>query len=75
VLRLAWDNPAGVEREREAASAAALRLVPPPAIPSRPVKLDLAIERQLSGTDGLPREEFLFVFSGRSTQSPAPALS
>jgi hypothetical protein len=75
VLRLAWDNPARVEREREAEPAAALRLVPPPAIPSRPVKLDLAIERQISGADGLPREEFLFVFSGRSNRSPAPALS
>ena len=73
MLRLAWDNPQVVARDEAAASA--LRLVAPPAIPGRPVKLDLAIERQLSGADGLPREEFLFVFSGRSSRSPAPALS
>jgi hypothetical protein len=74
VLRLAWENPDAVARE--GAAPPVLRLVPPPAIPSRPLKLDLAIERQLSGADGLPREEFLVVFSGcRSSRSPAPALS
>ena len=74
MLRLAWENPESVPPSSEAA-ATALRLVPPPALPSRPVKLDLAIERHLTGADGLPREEFLFVFSGLSSRSPAPALS
>jgi hypothetical protein len=73
VLRLAWENPGPVARDE--AAAAALRLVPPPPIPNRPVRLDLAVERHLCGADGLPREEFLFVFSGRASRSPAPALS
>jgi hypothetical protein len=72
LLRLAWDNPGPVVR---ADAPPGLRLVPPPAIPARPVKLDLAIERHLMGADGLPRDEFLVVFSGRATRGPAPALS
>jgi hypothetical protein len=72
-LRLAWHNPAAVAPGEPPSSG--LRLVPPPTLPSRPVKLDLAIERHLSGADGLPREEFLVMFSGRATRAPAPALS
>ena len=47
-----------------------LRLVwsnPHPPRPRRqPVNLALAIERHLSGQDGLSEEEFLTLFSGRS---------
>lgn len=71
-LRLAWDNPAVVQRDEP---RAALRLVPPLPVPSRPVKLDLAVERHLTGIDGLTREQFLVAFSGRVSRAPAPALS
>ncbi|HET8644648.1 MAG TPA: hypothetical protein VFO85_04115 [Vicinamibacteria bacterium] len=77
-LRLAWHNPdpattAPVESAQPA--RAALRLVPPPAVPPRAVKLDLAIERHLTGGDGLTRDQFLVAFSGRATRVPVPALS
>jgi hypothetical protein len=66
-LRLAWVNPAS-ETER-AAARADLRLVPHAAVPPRPVKLDLAIERHLTGADGLTRDQFLLAFSGRGAAS------
>ena len=72
-LRLAWDNPGAMQRDDP--PRAALALVPPPAVPSRPVKLDLAVERHLTGGDGLTREQFLVAFSGSATRAPAPALS
>ena len=62
-LGLVWINPQPVERPD--APRADLRVVPPSAVPPRPVKLDLAIERQLTGADGLNRDEFLVLFSGR----------
>jgi hypothetical protein len=37
-----------------------------PRAPPRPLDLALAIERHLSGQDGLSEEEFLRLFSGRS---------
>ena len=62
-LQLAWVNPsAGAEGPT---SRADLRLVAHAAVPPRPVKLDLAIERHLAGTDGLTRDAFLLAFSGR----------
>jgi hypothetical protein len=45
-----------------------LRLVwsnPHPPVPRRPVRLDLAIERHISGEDGLSEREFLRVYSSR----------
>jgi hypothetical protein len=66
-LRLAWVNPsAGAEG---AVARAELRLVPHAAIPPRAVKLDLAIERHLTGADGLTRDEFLLAFAGRGAGS------
>ena len=65
-LRLAWANPASLERPTEPGPPRAeLRLVPPPAIPPRRIKLDLAIERHLAGADGLSTEHFVLLFSGR----------
>ena len=45
----------------------------PPA--KRPIRMDLAraIERHLTGCDGLSEEQFLATFSGRSRLSPSPA--
>jgi hypothetical protein len=34
-------------------------------VPRRPVRLDLAIERHISGEDGLSEREFLRVYSSR----------
>jgi len=62
-LRLAWVNPS-LAAEGDPARAE-LRLVPHAAVPPRPVKLDLAIERHLTGGDGLTRDQFLVAFSGR----------
>jgi len=67
-LRLAWVNP-GPPAPRETTVTAALSLVPPPALPERAVKLDLAIERHLCGQDGLSEQDFLGVFSGRQARS------
>jgi hypothetical protein len=65
-LRLAWANPNVVERQDE--PRVDLRLVAPPAEPTRQVKLDLAIERHLSGHYGLSDEQFLGVFSGAAAR-------
>jgi hypothetical protein len=62
-MRLAWVNPSPAA---EGGSARAeLRLVPHAAVPPRAVKLDLAIERHLTGADGLTRDQFLVAFAGR----------
>jgi hypothetical protein len=66
-LRLAWVNPSPAPGEGEAARPE-LRLVPHAAVPPRPVKLDLAIERHLTGADGLTRDQFLGAFSGRGAR-------
>ena len=66
-LRLVWFNPLAPERPPE--TRVELWLVPPPAIPSRPVNLALAIERHLSGQDGLTREQFVLVFSGSAASA------
>jgi hypothetical protein len=64
-LRLAWVNPQRVDRpEAPAGPDARFHLVAPPAAPTRPVKLDLAIERQVAGVYGLSNEQFALVFSG-----------
>ena len=68
--KLAWVNPEPVERgaappEGLRLLTPDLRVVAPPAIPPRPVKLDLAVERHLTGGDGLSRDQFLVFFSGR----------
>ena len=45
-----------------------LRLVwsnPNPPLPRRPLDLALAIQRHLSGIDGLSQEQFLRAYSGR----------
>jgi hypothetical protein len=65
-LRLAWANPQAVERQDE--PRADLRLVAPPVEPGRPIKLDLAIERHLTGHYGLSDEQFLLVFSGAAAR-------
>src|SRR5262245_66186306 len=65
-LRLAWVNPEPGARGE--APRAGLWLVPPAPLPPRPVKLDLAIERHLTGADGLTRDEFLVAFSGRGAR-------
>jgi len=69
-----YTEPAGEGRE-----GPALRLVwsnpNPPSRPARPMDLARAIERHLSGHDGLSEAEFLATFSGRSRLSPSPAPS
>ena len=62
-LGLAWVNP--LPGPEGASARADLRLVPHAPVPARPVKLDLAIERHLAGSDGLSRDQFLVAFSGR----------
>lgn len=52
-LRLAWSNP-----NPEPASRA----------PRARVDFALAVERHLSGADGLTRDQFLSVYSGRRTR-------
>ena len=45
-----------------------LRLVwsnPHPPVPRRPLRLDIAIERHVSGEDGLSERDFLRVYSSR----------
>jgi hypothetical protein len=78
-LRLVWVNPEPLAAPPEPPRGE-LRVVAPAAVPPRPVKLDLAIERHLTGADGLSRDQFLVVFSGRAvggpaTPAPAPAPS
>ena len=63
-MRLAWVNPS--PSPEEGSARADLRLVPHAPVPPRPVKLDLAIERHLTGADGLSRDQFLVAFSGRA---------
>jgi len=48
-----------------------LRLVwsnPRPVVPRRPLRLDLAIERHVSGEDGLSEGDFLRVYSPRPSR-------
>jgi hypothetical protein len=57
-----------------------LRLVwsnPEPLAPRRPrlVNLAFAIDRHLSGQDGLSEEEFLLVYSGRATSRLSPVTA
>ena len=52
-LRLAWSNP---------------NPEPPSRAPRGRVDLALAIERQLAGADGLTRDQFLTVYSGRRSR-------
>ena len=66
-LRLAWVNPAPAAEHGEAGRPD-LRLVPQAAVPPRPVKLDLAVERHLTGADGLTRDQFLSAFSGAGSR-------
>ena len=62
-MRLAWVNPSPAPDGDTA--RVELRLVPHLAVPPRAVKLDLAIDRHLTGADGLTRDQFLVAFSGR----------
>ena len=52
LLRLVWSNPQPTVR-------------PEPARPRPRVDFAVAIERQLAGADGLSREQFLALYSGR----------
>jgi hypothetical protein len=61
-----------VDPGREADRPTALRLIwsnPCPPAPRRPIDLAAAIERHLSGTDGLTDEQFLHVYSRRDLGS------
>ena len=61
-LRLVWSNPAPRPGSR----------------PRARVDFALAIERHLTGADGLSREQFLALYSGRRTRlalAPAPDVS